>query len=113
MLIEKPGQGRQCRREQALLAVLFLAIGGCGGEPSSRELKNRQELEALLTAVSLKNAAELERDEIRINARHSLGELSSSRYDDLHAIIKKARSGDWTGAESQAYELRARRPYFR
>ena len=36
-------------------------LGGCG-EPSVREFKNRRELEALLTAVSLKNQKELDRD---------------------------------------------------
>jgi hypothetical protein len=94
-----------------VLAGLLLIVGGCG-EPAPRELKNRQELEALLTAVSLKNSSELEKDAQRINDRHAAGELSNGRHKDLQAIIQKARSGDWAAAEKQAYELRARYPYF-
>ena len=89
--------------------VLFLV--GCG-EPSSRELKNRQEFEALLTAVVLKDRKELERDALRIDARRSEGELSESIYADLQEIIKKARAGDWSTSEKDAYAFRERHPYF-
>jgi hypothetical protein len=85
---------------------------GCG-EPSARELKNRQELEALLTAVSLKKGAEVEKDAQRIEDRHAAGELSDGRFEDLNAIIKQARAGDWSAAEKQAYELRDQHPYFK
>ena len=91
---------------------MLLALGGCG-EPSPRELKNRQELEALLTAVSLKNSAELENDARRIEDRHAAGELSDTRDQDLQAIIKKARAGEWAAAEKQAYNLREQYPYFK
>ncbi len=88
-----------------------LALAGCG-EPSVRELKNRRELEALLTAISLKNKKELDKDIQRIEDRHTSGELSDASYKDLQAIIKKARDGDWAGAEKQAYELRESKPFF-
>ena len=54
-----------------------LLLSGCG-EPSIRELKNRRELEALLTAISLKNKNELEKDIQRIEDRHNAGELSDA-----------------------------------
>ncbi len=94
-----------------LLAGLLTPVG-CG-EPSARELKNRQEFEALLTAVSLRNKPELEKDAKRIDGRHASGELSDGGYDDLQSIIKKARNGDWGGAEKQAYDFREKRPYFK
>src|SRR5271168_2168686 len=96
----------------AWLMALLLAIAGCG-EPSERELKNRRELEALLTAISLKNAKELERDIKRIDDRHASGELSDDGYKDLREIVKKAKAGDWSGAEKQAYELRESKPFFK
>ena len=96
----------------AWLMVLLLAVAGCG-EPSERELKNRRELEALLTAISLKNTKELEKDIKRIDDRHSSGELSDDSYRDLSEIVKKAQSGDWSGAEKQAYELRESKPFFK
>ncbi len=104
------------RSENPLLRVvaasLLLALNGCG-EPSARELKNRQELEALLTAVSLKNKVELEKDAQRLEARHQAGDLSETSLTDLRGIITQARAGDWSGAEKAAYEFRERHPYFR
>jgi hypothetical protein len=92
-----------------LAAVLVLA--GCG-EPSIRELKNRRELEALLTAISLKNRGELDKDVQRIEDRHASGELSDASYNELREIIRKAQAGDWSGAEKQAYEMRESKPFF-
>jgi hypothetical protein len=93
------------------LMGVALVLAGCG-EPSVRELKNRRELEALLTAISLKNNKELDKDIQRIDERHASGELSDASYEDLIEIIKKARGGDWAGAEKQAYELRESKPFF-
>ena len=95
------------------LAALLLALAGCSGEPSPRELRNRQEFEALLTAVALKNATELDKDANRIDERHAAGELSDGSYKQLREIIEKARSGDWAGAEKRAYAFRESTPYFR
>jgi hypothetical protein len=90
---------------------LFVLVG-CG-EPSVRELKNRRELEALLTAITLKNKKELDKDTRRIEERHASGELSDESYKDLQDIIKKAEGGDWGGAERQAYQLRESKPFFK
>jgi hypothetical protein len=106
---ELRARGRKSRR--ALLVWLVLLLTGCG-EPSVRELKNRRELEALLTAISLKNQKELDKDIQRIEDRHASGELSDEGYKDLREIIKKAQGGDWSGAEKQAYELRESNPFF-
>jgi hypothetical protein len=84
-----------------LLVSLLLLLAGCG-EPSVRELKNRRELEALLTAISLKNQKELNKDIGRIEERHASGELSDESYHDLQAIATKAQAGDWRGAEKEA-----------
>jgi len=91
---------------------LCLAAAGCG-EPSARELKNRQEFEALLTAVSLRDAEELERDARRHDARHAAGDLSDASYDELQEVLRPARAGDWPAAVAHAYAFRDRRPYFR
>ena len=97
------------RRHALLLCLLVLA--GCG--PSSEERENRKTFEFLLTAVSLKNAKELEKDAKRIEERHAAGKLSGARHRDLQGIIEKARTGDWGEAERMAYEFREAQPFFK
>jgi hypothetical protein len=91
---------------------LLAALIGCG-EPTEQEYKNRRELEALLTAISLRNTKELEKDARRIDDRHTSGQLSDARHGDLQEIVAQARKGDWAGAEKRAYEFRAQRPFFK
>ena len=88
------------------MAGMVLLPNGCGGEPSPREVLNARAFEALLTAVSLKNQSELEKDAQMIEGRHAQGELSTSNYQTLRAVIEAARAGDWKSAESRAYEFR-------
>ncbi len=101
------------RRFRPVVLILLIAVPGCGGEPSPRELKNRQEFEMLLTAVSLKDPRQLEIDAGRIEDRHASGELSKDGFDALQGIISKAREGEWGDAEKRAYEFREARPYFK
>jgi hypothetical protein len=103
------------RIERAAVVAAVLAVG-CGG-PGERDVGNARAFEALLTAVSLKNARELEADAARIDARHASGELSDGSHRVLGEIIARARAGDWAGAEKRAYEFRGqfgdRGAYFR
>jgi hypothetical protein len=109
--VEPLESGRVRKLRITLLMGLVLAFTGCG-EPSDREMKNRRELEALLTAISLKNKKELESDIKRIEERHTSGELSEAGFKDLQDIFKMAQAGDWSGAEKLAYDLRESKPYF-
>lgn len=99
-----------------LAVVLATAAGGCGG-PSDREIGNARAFEALLTAVTLKNPAELSRDAKLIETRHDAGTLSDASYAVLQSIVAKARAKDWGAAEADAYRFRDsfgdRGPYFR
>ena len=90
-----------------VVGCLVLILGGCGGEPSEREVKNAQAFEALLTAVSLQDRAEVEKDAKIIEQRHTTGELSDARYQTLQAIILQARQKNWSSAEKLAYDFRA------
>jgi hypothetical protein len=100
-------QTRGRRFRATVLAGLVLTLVGCDGEPSDREVKNARVFEALLTAVSLKNEKELEKDAKLIDERHAAGELSDGKYQEIQEIVEKARLKDWGGAEKRAYEFRA------
>jgi hypothetical protein len=75
-------------------------------------LKNRQELEALLTAVSLKSDKDLQTSAARIETRKKAGELSETAYNDLQTIIASAKKHEWAEAVKLAYDFRENRPYF-
>ncbi len=107
--IERRKTGSARGRTVLFSALLALAAGlaGCGREPTGREVKNAQAFEALLTAISLKNAKEIEGDAALIEERHTSGQISEGKYKELAEIISKARAKDWSGAEMQAYEFRA------
>ena len=100
------------RGRSLLLAGLILVLAGCSGEPSGRELRNRREVEALLTAISLRSRTELDKDARRIEARHASGELSDVPFRTLQEIIKQAQAGDWAAAEKQSYAFRENSPFF-
>ncbi len=92
---------------RALILGLAVAICGCSNEPTQRQIKNARVFEAMLTAVSLRNAKEFEQDARLINERYDAGEISEAKYKELAEIIEKGRAGDWAGAEARAYEFRA------
>jgi len=92
--------------------LLLVLVAGCG-EPSARELKNRQRFEALLSAVSLRDGRELEKDARLLWELRASGALSAAVFGEIKPIMDKARAGDWAGAEAMAYEFRERRPYFK
>ncbi len=98
------------RRRTSAPAWLLLALApivGCG-EPSDREIRNARAFEALLTAVSLRDAEELGRDARLIDERHASGELSDGAYREIRQVIERALAKDWGGAERRAYEFRGR-----
>jgi hypothetical protein len=68
-------------------------------------------LDAILTAISMKNGRWLERDAQLLQQRHEARQLSETAFHELHAVIGKARAGDWAGAEADAYRFRERHPF--
>jgi hypothetical protein len=88
-------------------ALLASLLAGCGGEPSRREVENARAFEAILTAVSLRNAREFERDAWLIEERHAAAEISDERYREIEEILVRGRAGDWAGAEKRAYAFRS------
>jgi hypothetical protein len=90
----------------ALIAIAGASsLGGCGGPPQvSRE--NRRIVESLATAVSARNADWLRRNVEMIDEARSSGRLADSEDRAFRAILDRARSGDWAGAETLAFSLR-------
>ena len=92
-----------------LLGCTVLA-SGCRG-PTEAERDNRRVLDAILTAITLKNPRLLEDDARRARTRHEAGQLNDEDYRAMEAIIAKARAGDWFGAETDGYAFRKQHPF--
>jgi len=98
--------------QRLALAALGLAvlIPGCRG-PTQEERDNRRALDALLTAITMKNSRLLEESAKRAKARHDAGQLTDEQYQGMELFTSKARRGDWAGAERAGYEFRKQHPF--
>jgi hypothetical protein len=94
-----------------VLLIVVLMTMGCRRTPTDVERDNRRLLDAILTAITIKNANLLEEDAERTESRHKASHLTDEEYQDLEAIINKARKGDWAGAEHDGYEFRKQHPF--
>lgn len=66
---------------------------------------NRKMLEAVQTAVSAKRLEWLEIVENQMTQKHAEGDVSDHEFHAIDAIITKARSGDWKGAQKDSFAL--------
>jgi len=70
-------------------------------------------LDAILTAITMKNASWLDEDAVLVEQRHEAGQLTDWEHQQLLSIVETARGGDWKKAEEAGYEFRTRHPFVR
>lgn len=86
------------------LISLVLVLLGCGGPPHmglDREVFST--VDALYTAVGIKDMNQVERCEKTLRELHAAGKLPQDAWQALSGIIGRARDGSW---DSAAGELR-------
>ena len=99
------------RWNRRLICVFLFALGlGCHS-PTETDRDNRRLLDAILTAIAMKNEKWLEDDAKLAEQRHSDGQLTNWEHARLVAIIEKGRSGDWQSAEQLGYTFRKAHPF--
>lgn len=101
-------------RLHCLVAMIMLALGlvvpGCNRtNETSRE--NRRLVDAVLTAVTMRNSEELSKDKKLLAARQAAGQLLTKTHATILRIIEKAEAKDWETAERELYEFRKRVPF--
>jgi hypothetical protein len=93
-----------------IVVLAFFLLNGWGTAPQI-SASNRKILEAVQTAVSAKKLEWLEAVETQVTQKHAEGDVSDGEYHAIDAIITKARSGDWKGAQRDSFALsEAQRP---
>ena len=96
----------------SLFATLGLGVLAWGGRaPTMEERDNRKAVDAILTAITMKNSRLLEDGAKRAQGRRSAGQITEEQYQGLDAVVKKARARDWAGAEKDGYEFRKKHPF--
>ncbi|MEO2088345.1 MAG: hypothetical protein ABGY75_02470 [Gemmataceae bacterium] len=94
-----------------LFAVLLVgALGGCG-KPTEDARQNRRLVDALLTAVTVRNPKEMEKCKGLLDKRRADGVLSESSHQRLLEIFAQAKSGKWSEAEDALYRFRESDPF--
>jgi hypothetical protein len=106
----KPQSRQTFRVPCEFLFALTLLVPGCSA-PTEAERDNRRLVDAILTAITMKNTNWLEDDAELAEKRHRAGQLTDKEYEGLTAIIEKAKSGDWQSAEKKGYEFRKEHPF--
>lgn len=89
---------------------IIVILGGCS-KHSDESRQNRRVVDAILTAVTLKNPKELDKDSAMWDTRLADGLLPERHYKTVRAIIEKARSGNWREAEDELYKFRETYPF--
>jgi hypothetical protein len=96
----------------SLMALLVLGVLAMAGKaPTLEERENRKAVDAMLTAITLKNSRLLEESAKRAQARRTAGQITEEQFQGFAAVFKKARARDWAGAEKDGYEFRKKHPF--
>src|SRR5205809_7919384 len=95
------------RRLLTTAAVLVLLVAsGCGKPPQiGSDEEVHKATDALFTAVTARDAAQLDRCEARLNDLHAQGKLPAVAHEALAGIVGKARAGKWESAAERLYEF--------
>jgi hypothetical protein len=96
----------------ALLLTMGLGVWIWSSRPPTMEMRdNRKAVDAILTAITMKNKRLLEAGIQRAQERRQAAQLTEDQFAGMLAFASKARSGDWSGAEKDGYAFRQKYPF--
>jgi hypothetical protein len=95
-----------------LVSLLVLAFGGCGRPPQiGGDRDSFKAVDALYTAVSLRDPKHLDRCEKTLRDLQAKGKLPEAAGKSLEAIVSEARERKWEVAQSRLGDfMRGQRP---
>lgn len=99
----RPARVGKRARGSTLVATLVILLGlsGCGEHQIGDDKESFKTVEALYTAVSLRELPKVEDCSARLKALKDSGKLSEGASGTLDAVIAKAREGQWEHAQQQ------------
>jgi hypothetical protein len=79
--------------------LLVLLLGGCGGPPQiGADRETFKTVDALYTAIGLRDAARVEQVGAKLKSLHDAGKLPDGAYRTLESIIEESREQKWEPA---------------
>ncbi len=93
--------GSMIRWFSLALLPIALALGGCGPPDMGVDKDAFKSVDALYTAVSLRDVQLVERCEGQLKALQVEGKLPSKAAASLEAIIAQGKSGEWEASQSK------------
>jgi hypothetical protein len=93
---------RRAKFQAFLLLSCMIAVAGCGGAPAIGPDKAAfTTIDALYSAVSMKDEVQLARNAISLDKLHESGRLPDAAHTSLVAIITEAKAGEWEPARQK------------
>ncbi len=90
------------RRSVVLVSLIALGLGGCGGPPQiGVDEESFKSVDALYTAISLRDPKLLDQCESRLRELKDEEKLPEAAGKSLDAVIARARGGKWEDAQSR------------
>jgi hypothetical protein len=108
--ITSNSQSRPICRFLFFVVSLGLFTSGCGG-PTETTRDNRRLLDAVLTAVTIRNLDEVKKDKELLDARLARKQISEDAHTAIQTAIDMALAKDWAAAERELYEFREQSPF--
>jgi hypothetical protein len=83
-------------------SLLVLALGGCGGPPQiGAEKDTFKAVDALNTAVGLRDPKLVDRCEAKLKGLRDAGKIPEAASKSLDSIIAEAKGGKWEPAQER------------
>ncbi len=84
------------------LSLIVVGLGGCGRPPSIGDDKDTfKAVDALYTAVSLRDPKLLDQCEANLKSLHDSGKLPDAAFKSLEPMVTEARAGKWEPAQER------------
>jgi hypothetical protein len=90
------------RRAAAVFLALAPVVAGCGRPAQIGPDRDAMKaVDALYTAVGLRDETLVNESRSRLNALHGAGKLPGAAFNSLEAIVAEAKGGDWEPAQAR------------
>jgi hypothetical protein len=84
------------------LLIFAFTLGGCGRPAQiGKDRETFKAVDALYTAVSLRDPQLLQRCDQTLQSLRTSGKLAKAAHDSLESIVSEARAGKWEDAQSR------------